>query len=300
MRRNQRHQAAIEEPSWWQPEDDETELPYEADSQYDSLLSEDDDAPLDLLTHSAPPLRLITEQDPPPPDPPRPVVAVADLPVAQAARGLSPAPILADPGAAQLATCFAIDYLSWDATNPGRRAAALTQYSPTFAGRSGSQVGWSGHGRQRASFAVAGATQPDAHDPALVWIDVRALITRYEPTSPETPRSSTVPPSTGQLPAEIGTHPSSSPAPDVSGWRALDGEWVHISVPITHDESGQPHINPDHERTNHLPFRRAGTDAATTAHNTTAHNSTAHDSTAHDIAAHDSGASDHTVPSEGA
>lgn len=292
MRRNQRHQAAIEEPSWWRPEDDETELSYEADSQYDSLLSEDDDAPLDLLTHSAPPLRLITEQDPPPPDPPRPVVAVADPPVV---RGPAPAPILADPGAAQLATCFAIDYLSWDATDPGRRAAALTQYSPTFAGRSGSQVGWSGHGRQRASFAVAGATQPDAHDPALVWIDVRALITRYEPTSPEVPRSSTVPPSTGQLPAEVGTHPSSSPAPDVSGWRALDGEWVHISVPITRDEAGHPRIHPDHERTDHLPLRLAGADAASAAPDRTAH-----DSAAHDIAAHDSGASDHTVPSEGA
>lgn len=297
MRRNQRHQEAIEEPSWWQPEDDDTELPYEADSQYDSPLSEDHDAPLDLLTHSAPPLRLITEQDPPPPDPPRPAVAAAadPPPVAQAVRGLAPAPIPADPASAQLATCFAIDYLSWDATDPGRRATALTQYSPTFAGRSGSQVGWSGHGRQRASFAVAGATQPDAHDPALVWIDVRALITRYEPTSPEAPRSSTVPPSTGQLPAEIGTHPSSSPAPDVSGWRARDGEWVHISVPITRDESGLPHIAPDHERTNHLPLRRAGADAATAPHDSAAHNSTAHD-----IAAHDSGASDHTVPSEGA
>jgi hypothetical protein len=245
MRRNHRAVATVE-PSWWShdslgvaPPDDQSDI---GSWDYDHA-SEAEGVP--LLTHSAL-LRLIEpasdpgEQLPPPAAPEPPPVISAPGP-----SGESP-----DPASTQLATCYAMDYLSWDATRLWRRAAALARYLPGHARTSTQPSGWSGRGRQRATFAVPGVSHRDSQDPSVLWIDVRTLITRYEPG----PATTAPPPAVPAAPrGELASDTSSAPAPDVPGWRALDSAWIHIVVPLIHDESGQPRVRPDLQPTTHEP-----------------------------------------------
>ncbi len=251
MRRNQHLQDAPE-PSWWhqpEPEPSDNNNPFAPD-----MSAIDTEGPLTLLTHTASPLRLIDPQDPPPgappaltgvtPAPDQPAVETA--PAVETMRQASPVGIGADHHARQLATCFAIDYLSWDVADPARRAIALTRYLPRRSGSAARPTGWSGHGRQRVSFAVAGATHQDERDPDVLWIDVRALVTRYEPTATDLPRCAQGAVQVTE-PGGFHCHPSSVPAPDAPGWRALGSQWMHIAVPLSRDESGNPHVTPDLE-----------------------------------------------------
>jgi hypothetical protein len=134
------------------------------------------------------------------------------------------------PAAVRLATCFAVDYLSWDEDDPGRREQALRSYFPVGVAAS---RGWSGRGRQRATFAVAGPARTET-DPAVVWVDIQALLTRYQ-RRPAAHRDS---PPRVPTEGELASRVSSAPAPDAPGWRALDSEWIPLSVPVRRLPSG--------------------------------------------------------------
>jgi hypothetical protein len=130
--------------------------------------------------------------------------------------------------AAQLAVRYAFDYLSWDERAPSRRERALGHYLTSLEQCVG---GWDGHGRQRVTFAVPGASHPDTDDPDVVWVDVQVLITAYEPTSgalrPVDPLVRDTAPGTPPR------RPSCAPAaPEGAGWRALDSEWIGIEVAV--------------------------------------------------------------------
>lgn len=248
MRRNHQVQAPVE-PSWWSPDPldlaapDEhsqphphTPAPAPALTEYEQVCEPEPP----LLTHTAP-LRLIDPEEAAPAE--RPAASVPAQAVITADRAVE----VLDPASAQLVTCYAIDYLSWDATNPDRRATALARYLPGHPPARPQATGWSGRGRQRASFAVPGAARPDTQDPAVSWFDVRVLVTCYQ-RDPSTPP--TVPATdSGELASDV----SSAPAPQAPGWRALDSDWVHIEVPLIHDSTGRPHIRPDLQPSFHQP-----------------------------------------------
>ena len=116
MRRNQRAAATVE-PSWWRHDSDDSEPPDDHDDRDLAPCGPEPDAqPLPLLTHPVP-LRIVEPDEPSSP---------AAEPVAPQTPDPEPTPgpatIVADPAAVQLATCYAIDYLSWDATNPSTQA----------------------------------------------------------------------------------------------------------------------------------------------------------------------------------
>ncbi|MCF7547155.1 hypothetical protein [Pseudonocardia sp. WMMC193] len=128
--------------------------------------------------------------------------------------------------AAQLAECFALDYLSWDETLPSRRSEALRHYLP---GHVDSTLGWSGSGRQRADFAAAGETVREGH---WLSVDVRVRVTPYERLDEEA--SAEVP---SELPA--GARCSSAPAPEAPGWRSGPSVWMRLAIPIRRHDSGE-------------------------------------------------------------
>lgn len=128
--------------------------------------------------------------------------------------------------AAALAGAFAVDYLSWDQDEPARRARVLLDYLPA-AGRDPARLGWSGHGRQRADFALPGLVRPDGYGRVLV--DVRVRVTPYRSVGEHTAPSETAPDPDGP------GAPSAAPAPTGRGWRSLASCWVRLSVPVTFD-----------------------------------------------------------------
>lgn len=145
-------------------------------------------------------------------------------------RGFPPVPAFApaapDPAeAAALAAAFAVDYLSWDEDDPGRRGQVLVEYLPT-PGRDPARLGWSGHGRQRAEFALPGLVRPDGDGRVLV--DVRVRATPYRAVGEHGP-------SAEPTDAEIPGVPATAPAPTGRGWRSLASTWIRLSVPITLD-----------------------------------------------------------------
>ena len=129
--------------------------------------------------------------------------------------------------AVQLATCFALDYLSWDEDLPTRRAEALRHYLPSHVD---STLGWSGTGRQRTDFAAPGQTMREAH---WISVDVRVRVTPYERVDDHEPTSgpATEPPS--------GARWSAAPAPESEGWRSCPSFWVRLAIPVRRHDSGE-------------------------------------------------------------
>lgn len=142
----------------------------------------------------------------------------------------SPAPI--DPAeAGALAAAFAVDYLSWDEDDPGRRCRVLLGYL-SGPGRDPARLGWSGTGRQRAEFALPGRARPDGD--ARLIVDVRVRITPYRAVGDHLPGDDREPPPTGTSRAPVCV-PAAAPAPTGRGWRSLASVWVRLSVPVVHD-----------------------------------------------------------------
>jgi len=128
--------------------------------------------------------------------------------------------------AAQLAACFATDYLSWDETKPERRVEALSWYLPPGADCT---LGWAGKGRQRVEAAHAGNVI--SVDYWLV-VDVRARVTPYRRV-----------PEQGSAPGDDfvlvdGARWSSVPSPTAAGWEAGPSMWLRLSIPVRRHDSG--------------------------------------------------------------
>ncbi|MGE3286225.1 MAG: hypothetical protein AB7J32_08990, partial [Pseudonocardia sp.] len=139
-------------------------------------------------------------------------------------RGAVPVP---DPAeAAALAGAFAVDYLSWDEDDPGRRGRVLRDYLRPPVGDP-ARLGWSGSGRQRGEFALPGLVRPDGEGRVLV--DVRVRVTPYRAVGDRTPEPAPTDPEPG-----AGV-PAAAPAPTGRGWRSLASCWVRLSVPVAHD-----------------------------------------------------------------
>lgn len=122
--------------------------------------------------------------------------------------------------AAALAAAFAADYLSWDEEDADRRARVLGDY---LADRRPVHLGWSGHGRQRADFALPGLVRPDGEGRVLV--DVRVRVTPYRRVPGGRPGPAD---DLDDGPAV----PAAAPAPAARGWRGLPGRWVRIGVAV--------------------------------------------------------------------
>lgn len=129
-----------------------------------------------------------------------------------------------DPAeAASLAGAFAVDYLSWDEDDPGRRGRVLLDYLPT-PGSDPARLGWSGSGRQRAEFALPGLVRADGEGRVLV--DVRVRVTPYRSVGEHGPDPAPEPD------PEVAGIPAVAPAPTGRGWRSLASYWIRISVPV--------------------------------------------------------------------
>ena len=137
----------------------------------------------------------------------------------------TPAPEPAE--AAALACAFAVDYLSWDEDDPDRRGRVLLDHLPAAASAA-TGFGWSGRGRQRAEFALAGRIRPD-RDGRRVLVDVRVRVTPYRAVGER--RS---PAQDDEEPAAIG-FPAAAPAPTGRGWRAMPSRWIRVDVPVVLD-----------------------------------------------------------------
>ncbi|WP_300014522.1 hypothetical protein [Pseudonocardia sp.] len=128
-----------------------------------------------------------------------------------------------DPAeAAALAAAFAVDYLSWDEDDPGRRARVLRDYLPV-PGSDPAHLGWSGRGRQRAEFALPGLVRGDGEGRVLV--DVRVRVTPYRAVGEHGPEPAGPDPDVAGIPAV-------APAPTGRGWRSLASYWIRINVPV--------------------------------------------------------------------
>lgn len=126
--------------------------------------------------------------------------------------------------AAALAGAFAVDYLSWDEDDRGRRGRVLGDYLLNPVGDP-ALLGWSGQGRQRGEFALPGLVRSDGEGRVLV--DVRVRVTPYRAVG-------------DRRPDPVGTEPDPgvagvaavAPAPTGRGWRSLASCWVRLSVPV--------------------------------------------------------------------
>ncbi|WP_219413307.1 hypothetical protein [Pseudonocardia nigra] len=136
-----------------------------------------------------------------------------------------PAPAPEPAEAAALAGAFAVDYLSWDEDDPGRRGRVLLDYLPA-PGRDPDRLGWSGRGRQRAEFALPGRVRPDGEGRVLV--DVRVRVTPYRAVGDHGPEPAAA---TEPEPGIAGI-PAAAPAPTGRGWRSLASYWIRLSVPV--------------------------------------------------------------------
>lgn len=131
-----------------------------------------------------------------------------------------------DPAeAAQLATTFSMDYLSWDEQQPWRRSEVLRRYLPAGADTT---LGWSGEGRQRAEFACPGQVR---FVEFCLWVDVRVRLTPYRRTG-EDPE----PACEARLPD--GAVWSSAPAPLAGGWEPGASAWMRLAVPVRRHDCG--------------------------------------------------------------
>ncbi|GAA1184676.1 hypothetical protein [Pseudonocardia alaniniphila] len=177
----------------------------------------------------------------PPADPPTDPVGFPPIPAVPAPRPPAPQPpgwwgqaAPPPPGpptphpaeAAALAGAFAVDYLSWDEEDPQRRGRVLQDYLAS-SGADPAHLGWSGHGRQRAEFALPGRVSPDGEGRVLV--DVRVRVTPYRCVGEREADRAT---GTGPEPGSTVGTPASAPAPTGRGWRGLPSSWIRLSVAV--------------------------------------------------------------------
>ena len=161
---------------------------------------------------------------------------IAPHPAARASgvRRVGPVPSRPAPDpleSAALAGAFAADYLSWDEDDPERRGRALADHLAAQVGDP-ALLGWDGHGRQRADFALPGLVRPDGDDRVLV--DVRVRVTPYREVGGIDDRAADGTDTAEPEPDVLGT-PAAAPAPTGRGWRGCASYWVRVSVPVVRE-----------------------------------------------------------------
>jgi hypothetical protein len=160
------------------------------------------------------------------PDIPREAPELHTTPAAQAEPNCPPEPnpeAVSDPELVQFATCFSIDYLSWDTDNPQPREQALRFYLCPGVTLPKQPA----QGGQRADFASPGRAERRPDNPRVVWVNVWVLVTPYRKT--DAPRSLNAGrPAPGPLPGRT----SSAPTPSPLGWIPTDSRWVALEVPL--------------------------------------------------------------------
>ncbi|OLT09800.1 hypothetical protein BJF78_06290 [Pseudonocardia sp. CNS-139] len=129
-------------------------------------------------------------------------------------------PARRDADAGALAAAFAADFLSWDESDPARRARALATYA---APGGDPATGWSGRGRQRADLALPGAVVRLGADRVLVHVRVR--VTPFRRVAPSGPRPV-------RFALDVLPFPASAPAPAHPMWEGLDSYWYELLVPM--------------------------------------------------------------------
>lgn len=128
---------------------------------------------------------------------------------------------------------FAADYLSWDEHEPARRTSALRTY---LADPGMTDIGWSGHGRQRADLVTAGRTVSLAQGRVVV-VEITARIVGYHRVD-VAPEQIWRPP-VGEATPPLAFAPASAPPPTVSGWEPGAAWWVRIAPPVCRDHDGR-------------------------------------------------------------
>lgn len=163
---------------------------------------------------------------------PSPAVAAAanyrraDLPTRHTSR---PLPALSAPqedaeAARQVASAFAVDFLSWDEADPGRRGRALEQWVSGATEDQLAKAGWSGWGRQRADLALVGTTVRLSEHGNHLLVHVRVRVTPYRRLGPTTPPARDT--------TDILPFPAAAPAPVDRRWEALESYWYELLVPV--------------------------------------------------------------------
>lgn len=150
--------------------------------------------------------------------------------------------------ARQLAECFALDYLSCDEDDPGRRRVALEPY---LSRRSDALLGWPGEkpgrGRWRAVHARAGEVLPYSHG---VTVDVKVLVEVFART-PADQRSTSDAEADERPPTEaaaenscsvpelpLGGRWSAVPGACAPGWTHEMSIWQRLGIPIRRHDLG--------------------------------------------------------------
>lgn len=127
--------------------------------------------------------------------------------------------------AAALAAAFAVDYLSWNESDPARRGRALAPYiAPSAREEDLVVAGWSGCGRQRAELALPGAVV--RLGPTRLLVHVRVRVTPFRRRA-DAPASASTGGSEDALP-----FPAAAPAPAHPEWEGLDSYWYELLVPL--------------------------------------------------------------------
>lgn len=132
--------------------------------------------------------------------------------------------------AVQLATMFALDYLSWDEDEPYRRSSVVEGY---VGGQVDGRLGWDGLGRQRAEVAVAGVVEVRG---GYLSIDFQVRVTPYTRIGGQRPVTQAMRPIVGRL--------SSAPATAALRWCCGPAQWVHLRVPIRIAADGSMVVDP--------------------------------------------------------
>jgi hypothetical protein len=125
---------------------------------------------------------------------------------------------------------FAADYLSWDELEPRRRRAALRTY---LADPDTADIGWPGHGRQRADLVTAGRTVI-LREGLVVVVEVTARVVVYHRV--ESAEESRRP--AGEATPPLAFAPASAPPQTDPTWAPGASWWVRIAPPVRRDHDG--------------------------------------------------------------
>jgi hypothetical protein len=159
--------------------------------------------------------------------------------LARSVRSIEP---ISDLEAAAFAGRFTADFQSFDEDDPLTRAEVLR---PLLADPQASTWGWSGVGRQRADSPLPGRIFRSSD--TVVFVEVLVRATTYARAHPQPPPGA---PALADVEPVGFVGASSAPPESDLRWRAIEANWVRMTVPVTRSpDDGRlvvdPHLVPD-------------------------------------------------------